>query len=277
MRQLGGRRVPARRARARTRCAASHIRLPGVDVVVGDLARPETLDAALSGVDRVFLASPAIRTRSTLQGNLVQACKRAGVARIVKVSVAGGPDAATQIGRWHWTTEKQIEASGLGFTMLPPEPLHAADAAFAPSVATSGSFALPCGAGEVPLVDSPGRRGGRRRRPRRATATTAKIYDLTGPEALSFEAMADATRPAIGRKVDLRPRAPGLRAETDARGRRPALAGRRHAAPLRVDPRGLRGRRSDTVQRVTGERPAASPSSPGTMPPTSARGGRCVN
>jgi uncharacterized protein YbjT (DUF2867 family) len=199
VRQLSAADVPAR-ALVRDPVRASHIRLPGVQIVVGDLARPESLDPALSGVDRVFLASPADPEQVTLQGNLVQACNRAGVRHVVKVSVAGGPDAATQIGRWHWTTEKQIEASGLGFTMLRPNLYMQQTLRFAASVASSGSFSLPCGAGEVSIVDA------------RDVASVAvcaltqpghdrKIYDLTGPEALSFDAMADAIGQAIDRKV----------------------------------------------------------------------------
>ncbi len=199
VRQLSTAGVPAR-ALVRDPVRASHIRLPGVQVVVGDLAKPETLDAALSGVDRVFLVSPADPEQVTLQGNLVHACNRAGVSLVVKVSVAGGPDAATQIGRWHWTTEKQIEASGLGFTMLRPNLYMQQMLRFAPTVAATGSFSLPCGAGEVSIVDA------------RDVASVAvcaltqsgherKIYDLTGPEALSFDAMADAITQALGRKV----------------------------------------------------------------------------
>ena len=199
VRQLASESVPVR-AFVRDPARASGVRLPGVDVAVGDLGRPETLDRALSGVNRVFLLSPADPDQVTLQGNVVQACKRAGVARIVKISVAGGPDAATQIGRWHWTTEKQIEASGLGFTMLRPTLYMQQTLSFAPSVATSGTFSAPMGTGEVAMVDT---------RDVAAVAVRAltedghehKIYDVTGPEALSFDAVADAISEAIGRKV----------------------------------------------------------------------------
>lgn len=198
-RQLSAANVPAR-ALVRDPVRASNVRLPGVQVIVGDLRQPESLDAALSGVDRVFLASPAEQDQVALQGNLVQACRRAGVRQVVKVSVAGGPDAATQIGRWHWTTEKQIEASGLGFTMLRPNLYMQQMLRLAPEVATRGSFALPCGAGEVSIVDA---------RDVASVAVVAltqpghdrKIYDLTGPEAISFEAMAEAIGHAIDRKV----------------------------------------------------------------------------
>lgn len=199
VRQLSTEDVPVR-ALVRDPVRASHIRLPGVQVAVGDLGLPESLDAALSGVESVFLASPAEPEQVALQGNLVQACRRAGVRLLVKVSLAGGPDAATQIGRWHWTTEKQIEASGLGFTMLRPNLFMQQMLRFAPAISGSGHFSLPCGAGEVSIVDA------------RDVASVAvcaltrpgherKIYDLTGPEALSFDAMADAIAQAIGRKV----------------------------------------------------------------------------
>jgi len=199
VRQLAAEGAPVR-AFVRDPSRASSVRLPGVDIAIGDLGRPETLDAALVGVNRVFLLSPADPEQVMLQGNVVQACKRANVARIVKISVAGGPDAATQIGRWHWTTEKQIEASGLGFTMLRPTLYMQEALTFAPSVATSGSFSAPMGTGEVALVDT---------RDVAAVAVRAltedghehRIYDVTGPEALSFDAIGDAISQAIGRKV----------------------------------------------------------------------------
>ena len=110
VRQLAAAGVAAR-ALVRDPAGASHIRIPGIDVVVGDLGRPETLAAVFAGVERVFLLSPAAPDQVELQANALAAGLQAGVRQIVKVSVAGGPDAGTQIGRWHWTTEKQIEAS----------------------------------------------------------------------------------------------------------------------------------------------------------------------
>ena len=253
VRQLTAAGVPAR-ALVRDPARASHIRLPGVEIAVGDLARPDTLDAPLAGVDRVFLASPADPDQVELQGNLVQAAKRQGVDRIVKVSVAGGPDAATQIGRWHWTTEKQIEASGLGFTMLRPSLYMQQTLRFAPSIAASGSFALPCGSGEVPLVDC---------RDVAAVAVAAltesghesRIYDVTGPEAMSFEAVADAIAQAIGRKVTYVHVAPDYaRKQMLAEGVPVWLADDMLLlfASIRE---GYGGAVTDTVQKVTGERP----------------------
>jgi uncharacterized protein YbjT (DUF2867 family) len=199
VRQLAAAGVPAR-ALVRDPARASHIRIPGIDIVVGDLGKPETLAAVFAGVERVFLLSPAAPDQVELQGNALAAGLRAGVRQIVKVSVAGGPDAGTQIGRWHWAIEKQIEASELDFTFLRPTLFMQLMLAYAPTIAARSTFSAPMGTGEIALVDT---------RDVAAAAVCAlmedghghRIYDLTGPEALSFDAVADAISQAIGRKV----------------------------------------------------------------------------
>lgn len=199
VRQLAAADVPAR-ALVREPAGASHIRIPGIEVVVGDLGKPDTLGAAFSGVDRVFLASSVAPNQVELQANALAAALRAGVQRIVKISVAGGPDAGTQIGRWHWTTEKQIEAAGIGFTFLRPTLFMQQMCVYAPAIAATGTFSAPMGTGEVAIVDT---------RDVAAVAVRAltedahdrRIYDLTGPEAISHDAMADAISQAIGRPV----------------------------------------------------------------------------
>ena len=199
VRQLAAAGTPVR-ALVRDPLRASHIRLPGVEIVAGDLGAPATIDAALPGVEGVFLVSPADPEQVTLQGNAIEAARRARVRRVVKVSVAGGPDAATQIGRWHWAIEKQLKASGLAFTILRPSLFMQQTLTFAPSIAANGTFSIPAGTGEVAMVDT---------RDVAAVAVCAltedahdqKIYDLTGPEALNFDSVADAIADAIGKPV----------------------------------------------------------------------------
>jgi uncharacterized protein YbjT (DUF2867 family) len=199
VRQLAAAGVAAR-ALVRDPTRASSARIPGIEIVVGDLARPETLPPAFAGVEKVFLLTPAAPDQVELQSNALEAALRAGARRIVKVSVAGGPDAGTQIGRWHWATEKQIEASGLGFTFLRPTLYMQQILAYAPGIAATGSFSAPMGAGEIAVVDT---------RDVASVAVAAltedghdrRIYDLTGPEALSYDRMADAISDAIGKKV----------------------------------------------------------------------------
>ncbi len=199
VRQLSGAGVPAR-ALVRDPDRAAFLRLPGIEVVVGDFRKPRTLDAALAGVDRVFLLSPPDPLQVEMQGNVIEAAKRAGARLIVKISVGGGPDASTQIGRWHWSTEKQLQASAIPFTLLRPNLFMQTLLALAPSIAATGAFHLPMGDGRVSVVDT---------RDIAAVAVCAltqpgherKIYDVTGPEAISFGTMAEEISQAIGRKV----------------------------------------------------------------------------
>ncbi|HEY1250740.1 MAG TPA: SDR family oxidoreductase [Thermoanaerobaculia bacterium] len=199
VRQLAAANVPVR-ALVRDPLRASHIRLPGVEIGLGDLAKPETLDAAMDGVERVFLLSSPDPDQVNLQSNVIDAARRMGVRHVVKASVAGGPDSGTQIGRWHWTTETQLKESGLAFTILRPSFYMQQLLLFAPTIAATGAFQLPMGAGAVAVVDT---------RDVAAVAVCAltqaghesRIYDLTGPEALTFDEMADELSRATGKKI----------------------------------------------------------------------------
>lgn len=50
----------------------------GVEVVIGDYLQPETLDAALEGVDRVFLVTPLSPDAANMASNVIAAAKRTG-------------------------------------------------------------------------------------------------------------------------------------------------------------------------------------------------------
>ena len=58
-----------------------------VEIVVGDLGKPETLKAAFEGVERLFLV-----TATTQQDeNVLKAAKDAGVRHVVKLSTFEAP------------------------------------------------------------------------------------------------------------------------------------------------------------------------------------------
>src|SRR5262245_49183631 len=88
----------------------------GVESVVLDFDRPETLGAALEGVETVFLLSNTVAPEL----NVVKAARDAGVKRIVKQSVWGAGGEGFSFARWHRPVEKAIEASGLSWTHLRP-------------------------------------------------------------------------------------------------------------------------------------------------------------
>src|SRR5262245_51321781 len=57
---------------------------PTVEIVEGDMSRPETLTEALSGVRRILLVSSANEQMVETQTNFIEAARKAGVAHIVK-------------------------------------------------------------------------------------------------------------------------------------------------------------------------------------------------
>ena len=75
------------RAMVRNPTRADTIQGLGVETVVGDLERPETLDAALRGVERAFLISGDNPQIAELHGNFVEAARRADVGHIVRTSI----------------------------------------------------------------------------------------------------------------------------------------------------------------------------------------------
>jgi len=131
--------------------------MQGVEVVVGDLARPETLEPALEGVDTALLISSADERMLETQCAFVDAARASGVRRIVKFSgqeSSIGFDAkAFRFTRMHEEIEGYIERSGLRWTHLRPSQFMQVYLREAPSIAKAGVLALPAGAIEFSPVD----------------------------------------------------------------------------------------------------------------------------
>jgi uncharacterized protein YbjT (DUF2867 family) len=105
--------------RALIRRDADRSGLPeGVEGVVGDLDRAETLTPALAGVSGVHLLSGY----SGLEGLLAEA-RRAGVERVVlqSSSAVPGGDMTNAVARYHILSERAVRESGLAWTFLQPD------------------------------------------------------------------------------------------------------------------------------------------------------------
>lgn len=87
-----------------------------VERVVGDFDKPETLAAAVQGVERIFLLT--YETRQDLA--VLDAAKKAGVQHIVKLSTLEAAEHKIKVGKWHYEREELIRASGLDWTFLRP-------------------------------------------------------------------------------------------------------------------------------------------------------------
>ncbi|MHA6764133.1 SDR family oxidoreductase [Streptacidiphilus sp. PAMC 29251] len=91
----------------------------GVDVRRADYAEPETLKAALAGVDRLLLVSGTdMGARVGQHRAVIEAAKEAGVGLIVYTSILGADDATFGLADDHKATEAALRGSGVPFALL---------------------------------------------------------------------------------------------------------------------------------------------------------------
>jgi uncharacterized protein YbjT (DUF2867 family) len=175
--------------------------LPDVELVEGDMLRPDTLTDALSGVDRVLLISSPNQQMVETQCTFIDAAKKAGVRHIVKFSGLNSTfDSPFIFTRMHAEIERYLENSGIAWTHLRPSQFMQVYLREVPTIVTKSAFFLPLEDAKLAPVDiediakaacillnTPGHEG--------------KLYDMTGPEALSMTEVAAQISLAIGKTV----------------------------------------------------------------------------
>ena len=108
-------------ARALVRNPQRAQNLPGITWVTGDLAKPETLPTAFKGAKTLFLVSSIGEDTVALQHNAIEAARNAGMTHIVKLSAFGASGHSTApICLWHYQVEKEMQESGMDWTILRP-------------------------------------------------------------------------------------------------------------------------------------------------------------
>ena len=204
IREFARQKAPVR-ALVRNRAKAHELEmLPTVEVVEGNMLQPETLRAALDGVDRVLMISTASERLVQTQCVFIDAAKEAGVRHIVKFSgkESGiGFNPANFRFTWeHEHVEDYLKHSGLAWTQLRPSQFmqfYLPQALTGVGVAAS-ALLLPMENAKLSPVDiediakvafallhSEGHEG--------------KSYDMTGPEALTMTEVAERISQAIGK------------------------------------------------------------------------------
>jgi uncharacterized protein YbjT (DUF2867 family) len=189
------------RAFVRRTSKARPIALPGIELVEGDFAQPDTIARSLEGVDRLFLLIPSSSQVEPQQRHFVDAAKRSGVKHIIKLSQLGADTRSTgRFQRYHGAVEDYIRESGLNYTFLRPNLFMQGLLNFRAVIAAQGAFYVAAGDARVSIVDvrdiaaivalaltEPGHEG--------------KVYEITGPESLTHAEMADRLSTAIGKTV----------------------------------------------------------------------------
>lgn len=99
---------------------AEGFRARGVDVRQGDFDRPETLDAAFAGIDRILIISADgdNETRIRQHTNAVEAAAHANVKFIAYTSVANASDSKLFLAPPHQAAEKAILNTGIPYSIL---------------------------------------------------------------------------------------------------------------------------------------------------------------
>lgn len=173
----------------------------GVQVAQGDQARPETLTGALDGIEAVLIASSNDEGQVERESNVIAAAAAAGARRAVKIAalgtVAGSP---ISILRMHAAIEERLAASGLEWTSLRPGSFMQNFLRYADTIKATGAFYGCQGDARVALIDT-----------RDVAAVAARcladsghagrVYELSGPEALTYADAAAVLAAASGRPV----------------------------------------------------------------------------
>jgi uncharacterized protein YbjT (DUF2867 family) len=124
----------------------------GIEVVAGDLERPETLSDAFAGVERLFLMVAGQGLELT--SNAVAAAKAAGVQHIVNLSSIGAVlDPPPIMGREFIEREALIRASGMAWTFLRPSNFMSNAFWWLPSLKATGVVHDPIGPGRFASID----------------------------------------------------------------------------------------------------------------------------
>jgi NAD(P)H dehydrogenase (quinone) len=119
LKHLSRQNTPALRALVRSPEKAADLASTTVSIVHADYNAPETLAAALQGVDRLLLISGSeVGSRTRQHGNIIEAAKRAGVSFIVYTSLLNAGRSKMILAAEHVETEALLKASGIAHAIL---------------------------------------------------------------------------------------------------------------------------------------------------------------
>ncbi|WP_109486440.1 NAD(P)H-binding protein [Occallatibacter savannae] len=124
----------------------------GVEAVRVDFNEPQTLKAALNGVETVFLVGPPTEELVPLERKAAEVIAQSSVRRLVKLSAMGGREATFP--RQHADSEDFIRSTGVPFTFLRPNGFMQNLVHYsAPTIKTIDKFYGSEGGGRISFID----------------------------------------------------------------------------------------------------------------------------
>jgi uncharacterized protein YbjT (DUF2867 family) len=197
------------RALVRDAKKAEALASKGVELALGDFETPASLEAALDGVTSVFLVTPPHPDASAMVDRFLAAATKSPLKpRIVRLSAIKGSDhGPTDNTRTHGRADRAIQDSGLPYVILRPNYFMQNLFGSAESILAQGMMFQGTGDGRLGFIDV---------RDIADVATAALldtqwdrgIYELTGPESISYGDVAKLLGEALGREVKYVPVTP---------------------------------------------------------------------
>jgi len=174
----------------------------GVTTVLGDFSSKDSLKRALQGVDAVFLVCSPIPALVELESNVIDACVENGVKHVLLNSALGAADYPKSFPGWHKKVEDKLKSSGLGYTIIRPNGFMQNILAYlAPSVRAQGAFYAAMGNARTSYLDVRDIAAVVAKLLADVTAHAGEIYELNGPEAISYPELAERISRVANREV----------------------------------------------------------------------------
>jgi uncharacterized protein YbjT (DUF2867 family) len=173
-----------------------------VELAVGDFEDSTSIQRALRGADRVFLSSADGPRKVEHEAAVIDACAATGVELLVKASTLDAdPASPLPALAWNGRSEANLRRSGVSWTVLASAFYMTNLLAAAEQVRADGKLLAPAGDGALGMID-----------PLDVGAVAAAVlttaghaghrYRLTGPEAITYQRVAQELSRATGAPVE---------------------------------------------------------------------------
>ncbi|MET1024939.1 MAG: NmrA/HSCARG family protein [Pseudoxanthomonas sp.] len=184
----------------------SKVQLPaGMQAVAGDFSDPASIRAAFHGVDTLFLLNAVVADEVTQGLTALNLAREAGIERIVYFSVLNA-DRFSSVPHFtgKYTVERMIEQFDLPATVLRPSYFMQNDLGLKQAL-QQGVYPSPVGGVGVAMVDTGDiaqiAAQALLRREQAASPLPREVIELTGPQALTGDALAAIWSQALGKPI----------------------------------------------------------------------------
>jgi len=127
----------------------------GATPIIVNFEKQESLNAALKGMDRVFLVTPMMQNPETITQNVINAVRQNGIKHFVRSTAAGADSKnSVQMLRWAGASEDLLKNSDINYTIVRPATFLQNFINFmAYTIKTQNAFYAPFGNSKLSYLD----------------------------------------------------------------------------------------------------------------------------